>query len=62
VVIPILELLAFYLSYLMAVFLFSYAYIEGIKIAEAEKFVYGGTFIFSIVSALVFSRLTYIFM
>ena len=60
-VILILELIALYLSYLMAVFLFSYAYVEGLKIAEADGKAYGGTFIICIVSALVFSRLTYVF-
>jgi hypothetical protein len=57
----ILELLAFYISYFMAVYLFSYSYLEGIKIAETEGMAYGGTFIFSIVCALIFSKLTYVF-
>lgn len=56
-----LESIALYVSFLMAVFLFGYAYVEGLKIANTNGKAYGGTFIFSVVSALIFSRLTYFF-
>lgn len=42
----------------MAIYLFIYAYIEGIKMANSEEKIYGGTFIFSVVGAFVFSGLT----
>ncbi|UAC47655.1 hypothetical protein K6959_13580 [Bacillus aquiflavi] len=53
--------LALYLSLFMAIFLFSFAYIEGIKIANTEGKVYGGTFIFTVMMAFVFSNLAYTF-
>lgn len=57
-----LQTFALYLSIIMAVFLYSYAYIEGLKIANTEGKVRGGTFIFSVISALVFSSFTFIFL
>ncbi|KAF0815852.1 hypothetical protein KIS4809_5339 [Bacillus sp. ZZV12-4809] len=45
----------------MAVFLFAYAYAEGIKIADSDEKVHGGTFIFSVTAAFIFSALTYVF-
>ncbi len=45
----------------MAVFLFSYSYIEGIKIANSEEKVYGGTFILSVTAAFVFAGFTHVF-
>jgi hypothetical protein len=45
----------------MAVFLFAYAYAEGIKIANSDEEVYGGTFILSVTAAFIFSGLTYVF-
>lgn len=56
-----LQSIALYVSLIMAVYLFGYAYIEGLKIANTEDKAYGGTFIFSVVSAFIFSRFTYIF-
>ncbi|QED50195.1 hypothetical protein FSZ17_18475 [Cytobacillus dafuensis] len=57
----LLETAALYLSVFMAVYLFSYAYVEGIKIANSEGKIYGGTFIFSVTSGFIFSGLTYVF-
>nr|WP_295972615.1 hypothetical protein [uncultured Bacillus sp.] len=56
-----LQTFALYLSLFMAIFLISYAYIEGLKIANAEGMVQGGTFIFTVVSAFIFSSFTFIF-
>ncbi|WP_191090843.1 hypothetical protein [Niallia endozanthoxylica] len=56
-----LQSIALYLSFIMAVFLFLYAYFEGIKIADSDDKVYGGTFILTTVSAFVFSALTFAF-
>jgi hypothetical protein len=56
-----LEMVALFLSVFMAVFLFSYAFVEGIKIANSKEKIYGGTFIFSIIAGFAFSRLTYVF-
>ncbi|MFT9596640.1 hypothetical protein [Mesobacillus sp.] len=56
-----LQSIALYLSLIMAILLFSIAYIEAIKIANAEGKVHGGTLIFSSVCALLFSRFTYLF-
>ncbi|WP_415818187.1 hypothetical protein [Mesobacillus thioparans] len=56
-----LQSIALYLSLLMAIFLFSVAYFEAIKIADADGKVHGGTFIFSTICALLFSRFTYLF-
>ncbi|MCQ6277295.1 hypothetical protein JMM81_20690 [Bacillus sp. V3B] len=52
---------ALFLSFIMTLFLFSYAYIEGIKIANTEGKVQGGTFILSVVSAFLFSAFTFVF-
>ncbi|MGG3739333.1 hypothetical protein [Aeribacillus pallidus] len=54
--------LALYLSLMMAIYLFSYSFIEGLKISESDDHVYGGTFIFSVTMAFVFSGLTYVFL
>lgn len=56
-----LQSIALYLSFIMAVFLFLYAYFEGIKIADSTDKVYGGTFILTTVSAFIFSALTFAF-
>lgn len=56
-----LETLALYLSVIMAVFLFSYSYAEGIRIANSDERAGGGTFILSVTAAFIFSGLTYVF-
>lgn len=56
-----LETVALYLSFFMALFLFTYSYIEGINIANSEGKVYGGTFIFSVTGGFLFSGFTYLF-
>jgi hypothetical protein len=56
-----LQTAALFLSLIMALFLFSYAYVEGIKMANTEGKVYGGTFILSVVSAFLFSAFTFVF-
>lgn len=56
-----LETIGFYLSFLMALFLFARGYIEAIKIANSQDRVYGGTLIFCLVFAFIFSKLTIIF-
>ena len=58
---PALQTVALYLSLIMTLFLFSYAYFEGIKISDTEGKVQGGTFIFSVVSAFIFSKFTFVF-
>ncbi|MCJ7843645.1 hypothetical protein MUB24_22805 [Lederbergia sp. NSJ-179] len=50
-----------FIAVIMAVYLFSYSYIEALRISNAEDKVYGGTFIFSTIMAFVFSGLTYLF-
>ncbi|WP_335870395.1 hypothetical protein [Bacillus sp. 2205SS5-2] len=50
-----LTLLAFYVSFSTAVYLFSFSYIEALKIFSSSEKVYGGTFIFATTMALVFS-------
>lgn len=55
-----LQILALYLSLIMAIYLFIYSFIEGIRISEAEGKVSGGTFIFSTSMAFLFSSFTYI--
>ncbi|MGJ7920028.1 hypothetical protein [Neobacillus sp. LXY-4] len=57
-----LETVAFYISLLMAVLLFIRGYVEAIEIAGSTEKIYGGTLIFCLVFALIFSRLTYVFM
>ncbi|MGN7403470.1 hypothetical protein ACTHO0_26845 [Cytobacillus praedii] len=49
------------MSVIMAVFLFSYSYIEGMKIANSEGKVYGGTFILSVTAACIFTGLSHVF-
>gem|GEM_PF-2452875 len=56
-----LQKIGLFVSFFMSLFLFLYAYIEAIKISNAEDKVYGGTFIFSIVMAFIFSGFTYTF-
>lgn len=56
-----LKTVGFLVSFFMAVFLFLYSYIEALKISNSEGKVYGGTFIFSIVMAFIFSGFTYVF-
>ncbi len=56
-----LQTFALYLSFIMTLFLFSYAYIEGLKIANTEGKVRGETFIFSVTAALIFSSFTFAF-
>lgn len=56
-----LQTAALFLSLIMALFLFSYAYVEGIKLANTEGKVHGGTFILSVVSAFLFSAFTFVF-
>jgi hypothetical protein len=48
-----------YLSLIMAVYLFIFSYIEGIRISNSEEKVSGGTFIFSFPMAVIFSGFTY---
>ncbi len=57
-----LQTIALYLSLIMAVYLFLYAFFEGIKIADTdnEEKVYGGTFILSVISAFIFSAFTFV--
>lgn len=56
-----LESVALYLSFIMAIYLFAFSFIEGIKIADSEEGkIRGVTFIFSFTFAVVFSGLTYI--
>lgn len=54
------EALALYLSFIMAIYLFVFSFIEGIKIANSKGKVRGGTFIFALTLAVVFSGLTYV--
>lgn len=56
-----IESIAFYLSFFMAIYLFARAYIEAITISEASGKVYGGTLIFCIVFGLIFSKFTFAF-
>ncbi|WP_338471987.1 hypothetical protein R4Z10_04270 [Niallia sp. XMNu-256] len=55
-----LQTVALYLSLIMAVYLFLYAFFEGIKIADTDEKVHGGTFILSVISAFIFSTFTFI--
>lgn len=54
----ILESVPLFLSFFMAIYLFIVAFIEGIKIADSEGKVEGGTFIFSVTSAVIFTVMT----
>jgi len=56
-----LESIAFYLSLFMTLFLFVRGYIEAILIANSSEKVYGGTLIFCVVFALIFSKATFVF-
>ncbi|WP_176215115.1 hypothetical protein [Cytobacillus gottheilii] len=56
-----MENLALYLSVAMAVFLFAVSYMEAIRISNSKGKVYGGTFIFTTMAGLIFSRLSYLF-
>lgn len=56
-----LESISFYLSLLMTLFLFVRGYIEAMLIANSQDKVYGGTLIFCVIFALIFSKLTFIF-
>ncbi|MBS4200117.1 hypothetical protein KHA93_10775 [Bacillus sp. FJAT-49732] len=53
--------IALIIALCMTVYLFSYSYIEALRISNSEERVYGGTFIFSSIMAFVFSGLTYLF-
>jgi hypothetical protein len=57
----VLETVALYLSFIMAVYLFTFSYIEGIRIANSDEKVHGATFIVTFTLAVVFSGFTYIF-
>ena len=50
-----LKAFAMFLSLAMCIFLFTYSYMEGIRMSNEEGKVRGGTFIFSIVMGLVFA-------
>ncbi|MEH6948897.1 hypothetical protein [Peribacillus asahii] len=49
------------LSYLMALYLFSIAFIEGIKISNQNEKVNGSTLIMSLLFALFFTRMAALF-
>lgn len=53
--------IAFTITIIMTLYLFSYSYIEALRISNTEEKVYGGTFIFSSSMAFVFSGLCYLF-
>jgi hypothetical protein len=52
---------ALILSFIMAIYLFAISFVQAIKISESETEVRGGTFIFSVTMAFIFSGLTYVF-
>lgn len=56
----VLESVALYLSFIMSVYLFAFSFIEGIKIANSNEKVQGGTFIVTLTLAFVFSGFTYL--
>ncbi|WP_257959307.1 hypothetical protein [Bacillus sp. V3-13] len=56
------ETFALYLSLVMAIFLFAFAYFEAIKISNADGKICGGTFILSLTSGFIFSGFTHIFL
>ncbi|UXH43741.1 hypothetical protein [Rossellomorea vietnamensis] len=56
-----LTTVALFLSFIMAVYLFAYSYVQALKICESTVPVRGLTFIFSVVMAFVFSGFTYVF-
>lgn len=49
------------LSFIMAVYLFAYSYVQALNICESTTPVRGLTFIFSVNMAFVFSGFTYVF-
>jgi hypothetical protein len=53
--------IALFLSFIMAVYLFAYSYVQALQICESKTPVRGMTFIFSVVMAFVFSGFTYVF-
>ncbi|MFS0646775.1 hypothetical protein [Siminovitchia sp. 179-K 8D1 HS] len=54
---------ALIISFLMAIYLFSYCYVEALRIsdADADEKVEGGTFLVMSIMAFVFSGFTYLF-
>ncbi|WP_197489745.1 hypothetical protein [Rossellomorea aquimaris] len=52
---------ALFLSFVMAIYLFAYSYVQALKICESDQPVRGFTFIFSVVMAFIFSGFTYVF-
>ncbi len=52
---------ALIISFIMAIYLFAYSFVQAIKISESEHKVRGGTFIFAVIMAFVFSSFTYLF-
>lgn len=46
---------------LMTLYLFTYSYIEALRISNLGEKVYGATFIFSSIMAFVFSGIAYLF-
>jgi hypothetical protein len=52
---------ALILSFIMAIYLFAYSFVQALEISESETEVKGGTFIFSIIMAFFFSGFTYVF-
>ncbi|MBN8193489.1 hypothetical protein JI667_15165 [Bacillus sp. NTK074B] len=52
---------ALFLSFIMAVYLFAYSYVQALIICESTTPVRGMTFIMSVVMAFVFSGFTYVF-
>ncbi|HBZ09418.1 MAG TPA: hypothetical protein DEO65_06010 [Bacillus bacterium] len=57
----ILTSIALTISFLMALYLFSYSYIEALRISNSDEKVEAGTFIFMSCMAFVFSGFTYMF-
>lgn len=53
-------MVALYLSFIMAIYLFIFSFVEGMKIANSDEKVRGGTFIFSLTLAFIFSGFTYL--
>lgn len=49
------------ISLAMTLYLFSFTYIEALRISNHEGKVDGGTFIFTFIMAFLFSSLTYLF-
>lgn len=57
-----LQSIALYLSLFMAILFFAFAYVEGLRIADSNEKVYGGTSIFTVVFGFIFPRLSYVFL